>query len=115
MDSFLGTDSNQEQPNIQISPDILKKFCMHFRSTLFAVVVVVVELIFGFVTHAQTMLPDFTRLALHHEFTSIRVILYSREYCESDAWARVSFETARTCAPTHTPRNTLLLLLRFTY
>jgi hypothetical protein len=58
---------------------------VHFRSAFFAIVVVVMELIFGFKSHTQAMLPDFTRLTLHHEFASIWVVLYLPKHDESDA------------------------------
>jgi len=48
---------------------------MHLWPALLAIIVVVVQLVFRFEAHAETVLPDFAGLALYHEFAGIWVVL----------------------------------------
>jgi len=86
MARFLGQfpvetrDQGERKSRKDMFGDILEKFLVQFRSTLFTIVVVIVKLLFGFVSHTKAMLPDLAGLTLHHEFTSIRVILSLRNF-----------------------------------
>ena len=49
---------------------------MTLRLALLAVVLrVVLEFFLGLEAHAETMLPDIASLALHHEFSAVRIFL----------------------------------------
>ena len=55
--------------------DVLEELDMQLRTTLFAVVVVIVDLVFGLVAHTEAVLPDLACLALHHELAGVGVVL----------------------------------------
>ena len=81
---------------------------MHIWSALLAIIVTVVKLILRVKAHTQAMLPDLTRLALDHEFTSIRVVL---SFQRLDCMVIDIFSRKHTSATTDTTRNSLLFLV----
>jgi hypothetical protein len=109
-DSFLITMGSGGHQGSEAG-HILEEFLMQVRSTLFTIIVIIVELLLGFVSHAKSMLPSLARLALHHELASIRVILSLRKFSEPTERERGLGWRTRTCAPAYTARNPLLLVV----
>jgi hypothetical protein len=53
----------------------LQEICVKFGLALFAVIVIVVDLIFCHEAHAWTVLPDLAALALNHKLPCVWIIL----------------------------------------
>lgn len=89
----------------------LEKFLVQFRSALFAIVVIIVELLFRFESHAETVLPNFACLTLNHELSRVRIVLFVYVDRVSSRNTRPQEVEIRTSAPAHATRNTLFLVL----